>query len=79
MLKRDDLQQWVVDALKGYGGKARLIDVAKHIWETHEQELKHSRLLYTWQYDMRWAATKLRHKKMLKMPEDCPRGVWELT
>lgn len=78
MLVRDDLQQWVEDALKDYGGKARLVDVAKHNWDNHEKDLRRSKLLYTWQYDMRWGATKLRHKGRMKPVKDSPRGVWQL-
>lgn len=38
-----------------------MIDVAKHIWANHEDELKRSGdLFYSWQYDMRWAAQNLR-------------------
>lgn len=79
MIQRDDLQQWVKDALVYFGGKAKLIDVAKHIWDNHESELRNSKLLYTWQYDMRWAATKLRHRGIMKPAEECPRSVWQLS
>lgn len=80
MIIRDDLQAWVVNALASYGGRARLIDVAKYIWRTHSKELEASGdLLFTWQYDMRWAATILRKKGKLKAADDTKRGVWELN
>jgi hypothetical protein len=76
MLKRDDLESWVIDALKQLGGKARIKDVAKIIWNQHQKALEETDLLYTWQYDMRWAATKLRQKKKLKEADN---KVWELA
>jgi len=76
MLKRDDLQAWVLDALRQLGGKARIKDVAKVIWSSHRRELEQTDLMYTWQYDMRWAATVLRKKKKLK---DAAGKVWELS
>ncbi len=80
MIERNDLQRWVVDALMHYGGRARLIDVAKHIWRNHREELEASGdLLFKWQYDMRWAATVLRKKGKLRAAEDSERGVWELV
>ncbi len=80
MIIRDDLQEWVIRALRDSGGRARLIDVAKHIWQHHSEELKNAGdLFYTWQYDMRWAATKLRKKGQLKPDSSVSRGVWQLT
>lgn len=80
MITRDDLQAWVIEALRENRGKARLIDVARHIWTNHQSELEQSGdRLYKWQYDMRWAATVLRQKGKIKPVEDSPRGVWELN
>lgn len=63
---REDLKTWVVDALKYHGGEAKLIDVAKHIWENHETDLRASGdLFYKWQYDMRWAAMVLRKEGVM--------------
>jgi hypothetical protein len=76
VLTRDDLEAWVLAALKELGGKARIKDVAKVIWNTHRAKLETTDLLYTWQYDMRWAATKLRKKKKLKEADN---KVWELA
>ncbi|MFT4150441.1 MAG: hypothetical protein QM656_09605 [Paracoccaceae bacterium] len=61
MANKDTLKIWVKEALSEFGGSAKLVEVAKYIWENHEQELRSSGdLFYTWQYDMRWAATSLR-------------------
>ena len=49
------------------------------IWEIHEKDLSGTDLFYTWQYDYRWAATKLREKGTIKPAEDSPKGIWELN
>jgi hypothetical protein len=79
MATKETLQEWVLEALRANGGRAKLVDVARHIWEAHESDLKASgSLLYTWQYDMRWAANELRHKGKVRSIDVSPRGVWEL-
>ncbi|BCP51623.1 hypothetical protein K32_02400 [Kaistia sp. 32K] len=63
---REKLKQWVLQAVDHRGGKASIVDVARHIWAEHEAELKSAGdLFYTWQYDMRWAAQKLRDDGIL--------------
>ena len=76
----DDLQDWVYEALESLNGKGRIVDVAKHIWMHHENELKSSGdMFYTWQYDMRWAATKLRESKKMIPAKKSQKGVWKLA
>ncbi len=66
MTKKEKLQKWVVDALSAQGAST-VTDVAKHIWIHHEADLKQSGdLLYTWQYDMRWAAQELQDKHVIE-------------
>jgi hypothetical protein len=80
MATKHDLQDWVRDALRDCGGNARLVEVAKFIWAHHEAQLKASGdLLYTWQYDMRWAANVLRRKGVMKPVAASPTGLWELA
>jgi hypothetical protein len=80
MARKEDLQGWVVDALKHLGGNGTIVQVSKYVWDHHEKELKDSgNLFYTWQYDLRWAANRLRRKKKIRPAEDSPRGVWELV
>lgn len=76
---RADLKDAVLAAVRAHGGRAHLSQIAKHIWDNNKLSIEASPLLYTWQYDMRWAATKLRHEKVLKQAEDCKKGVWELS
>lgn len=80
MSNRDDLQDWVVTALKANAGNADILTVAQHIWANHEEELRASgELFYTWQYDMRWACTKLRNRKLIQPAENSKRGEWRLA
>lgn len=77
---RDTLVMWVNEAVEALGGKAKIADVAKNIWENHRSEIEASgKLLYTWQYDMRWAAMVLRKKGVFSSVEDAPRGVWAIA
>jgi hypothetical protein len=76
---KQDLVAWVREALWANGGRGSVVDVSRFIWEHHEPELRQSGdLFYTWQYDIRWAATQLRHQGILKPVGESPRGLWEL-
>ena len=80
MAKRDDLQDWVIVALKANGGSASIVETAEHIWQHHERELRSSGdLFYTWQYDMRWACTRLRERKLVQAAETSKRGEWRIA
>jgi len=80
MAVKSDLQDWVLDALLALGGTASIIEVARQIWELREHELRASGgLFYTWQYDMRWAATQLRNGSKIRAKDDSPRGIWQLV
>ena len=80
MSTRADLPDWVVEALRAKRGRAALLDVCKLVWQQHESDLRMSGdLFYTWQYDIRWAATKLRHAGVMKQASESPAGVWELA
>jgi hypothetical protein len=79
MITKHDLGDWIVDALRSAGGRATIVSVCEHVWRQHEADLRASGdLFFTWQYDIRWAATNLRHGRVLKAAEVSPRGVWEL-
>jgi hypothetical protein len=80
MASKHDLEAWIVDALNAQGGRASLIAVSRHIWKSHEEALRKSGdLFYTWQYDLRWAANRLRSNGVMKGIEKSPRGTWELA
>ena len=80
MATKADLQDWLIAALDGVGGKAHHIKLAEKIWRSHEDDLRESgALFYTWQYDLRWAANRLRMRGVIKPADVSPRGVWELA
>lgn len=74
-----DLEKVVLEAIVAHKGKANLVQVAKYIWDNYNMELQKSDILYTWQYDMRWAAYRLRKDGKLKQMSECDRGAWELA
>lgn len=80
MATKYDLQQWVEEALTSLGGSGTVVEVAREIWQRHEDDLRHSGdLFYTWQYDMRWAAQVLRDTGRARAASATRRGRWELT
>lgn len=63
---RADLTDWVHAALVELGGRGSQLDVAKLVWRDHERDLRDSGdLFFTWQYDIRWAATRLRKRGVM--------------
>lgn len=79
MADKTVLQDWVVEALKHLGGSGSIIDVCRVIWQRHEHDLRASGdLFYTWQYDIRWAATKLRHAGRLAETASKSHQPWRL-
>ncbi|HEM62469.1 MAG TPA: hypothetical protein ENO24_09275 [Chloroflexi bacterium] len=80
MATRDDLVDWLHDALVASGGRGRIPDLCKVVWDKHARDLEASgELFYTWQYDIRWAAYHLRKAGKLKSHTLSPKGVWELS
>lgn len=76
MATRDDLKEWVTDALKALG-PSTVPTIAKHIWDNHESELRTSGdLFYTWQYAMRWAGQILQNEG--KLSKKGPGRTWIL-
>jgi len=80
MINRETMMPWIIDCLKSRGGSGWPKEVAKHVWENHELEIKTSGdILYTWQYDLRWAAQKLRDEGTLKAVDGRNDLPWELS
>ena len=80
MATKQDLSFWTIDALQVLGGSAHHVRVAEHIWTNHEEELRSSGdLEFTWQYDLRWAAQRLRNQGKLKPITNRGDGIWELS
>lgn len=80
MAGKDDLVQWLLTSLSELGGSAHHVLIARRIWQRHEEELRKSGdLFYTWQYDLRWSAQKLRDTGYLAKMQERGNGVWSLT
>lgn len=80
MATKHALPDWVIEALRAHDGSASIVDVCRHIWQVHETGLRHSGDLFdTWQYDIRWAAHRLRDAGRMKSDSESPNGTWELT
>ncbi|MBO1811397.1 hypothetical protein J4G53_24485 [Serratia ureilytica] len=76
---KNDLEKLIIEALEEHKGRANIVQVAEFIWGNYEPDLRKSgELFFTWQYDMRWAANKLRRKEVMKPADSSPSGVWEL-
>ncbi|ELW9533473.1 TPA: hypothetical protein N5L55_004553 [Enterobacter roggenkampii] len=80
MVTRESMKQWIILCLQERGGKAWPREVSKYVWDNYEVELRNSGdMLYTWQYEIRWAAQQLRNEGALK-PVNKRRDLpWELV
>jgi hypothetical protein len=80
MATKYDLETWIVNALRALGGEAPIARICEHVWRAHEEELRASGdLFFTWQYDIRWAAQRLRDQRVLVPDGQAPRGSWRLA
>jgi hypothetical protein len=80
MATREDLEGWLIEALTALGGRGSIVNVCKKIWEKRQSDLGTSGdLFYTWQYDVRWTANRLRRRKLMKSVEQSPAHIWELA
>jgi hypothetical protein len=58
---KEDLEEWVMEAIESLGGGGTVVEVSREVWRRHEEDLRGAGdLFYTWQYDIRWAAQVLR-------------------
>jgi hypothetical protein len=75
-----DLETWLLEAIRDLGGRATIPRICERIWRDHEDELRRSGdLFYTWQYDIRWAAQRLRDQRVLLPNSETERGIWQLA
>ena len=75
--KSELMDKWVYEALTACGGEASIVQIAKHIWENHETELRSSEeLFFTWQYRMRWAGQNLVKARKIKKDKVGSRAKW---
>ncbi|WP_082167382.1 hypothetical protein [Methylobacterium aquaticum] len=79
-MDRQKLSEAVLRAVRDNGGRATIVEIARHIWINHEADLKAAGdLFYTWQYEMRWTAQKLRNAGQLAYARENGRNVWQLV
>lgn len=79
-MKKEDLPTILESELRALGGSATILEVCKRVWADYETDLRESgSLFYTWQYDIRWAATTLRKAGVMKEACYSPKGTWELV
>lgn len=77
---KSDLARWILEVLETTGGAAHHVRVAEAIWVQHRAELEDSGdLLFTWQYDLRWAAQYLRDSGRLEAVQGRGDGIWRLN
>ena len=80
MAGRKDLRNWLIEALKANNGRASIVEVCKYVWEKYENALRRSgNLFFTWQFDIRWVANRLRREGVMRPVQLSPRGIWELV
>lgn len=80
MATKSDLKDWTVQALRELGGSGSIVDVCRIVWREHETDLRGSGdLFYTWQYDIRWAAQKLRDQGTLAPTTPKSKAPWSLA
>lgn len=87
-MERENLPDILHEILKDLGGRASMMDVFKNFWKKYKGELRESDdIFYTWNYDIRWAATELRKRRIMKPASTkenthgqniSPKGIWEL-
>ena len=76
-MNKFDLPDLLYNTIQSLGGSATIVEICKEFWKKHETELRKSGdLFYTWQYDIRWAATTLRKLGRMRDANICPQGVW---
>lgn len=80
MASKENLREWIIEALKANKGRASIVQVCKYVWDKYQNELRESGdLFFTWQYDIRWASDYLRRTGIIRSAELSPRGIWELA
>lgn len=79
-MNRNNLPDYLFEILNDLGGKGTIVETCKRFWDKYEAELRASGdLFYTWQYDIRWAATELRKTDRMIDASSSERGMWELN
>ena len=55
------------------------MEIFRQFWKLYGDDLsEEDDLFYTWNYDIRWAATELRKFGRMKQAFQSPKGIWEI-
>ncbi len=66
-MERKDLPDLLYKTISSLGKKAPMTIVFREFWKLYACNLDSSEnMFYTWNYDLRWAATELRKKGKMK-------------
>jgi hypothetical protein len=77
-MTRQDFKPWILEALRDHGGKAEIFQISRFIWDNYHHKIsRDNKILYTWQYEIRWAALSLRDNGLIELGK-FKRGVWSM-
>lgn len=87
-MERKNLPEILYKIIEKNGGRATMMEVFRSFWKHYGQNFTESDdMFYTWNYDIRWAATELRKKGRMKPANTkenihganvSPKGIWEI-
>jgi len=89
-MKREDLPDILYNIIKSFpNGSATMQQIFRRFWNLYKKKLNEADdIFYTWNYEIRWAATELRKQGRMKPAhsrentrggEDTSRiGIWEI-
>lgn len=79
-MSKQVLMSWLLEALEASPGQSGTIaNVAREIYRRHEADLREmGDLFFTWQYDLRWAAHRLRARGLIEDKKQNGRAIWAL-
>lgn len=88
MIRRNDLPNLLKKVLLNLGGRADMMSIFKEFYRLYGNQLSpDEELFYTWNYDIRWAATRLRKRDEMEPARKkenthgdniAPKGIWAL-
>ncbi|MDD4815529.1 MAG: hypothetical protein PHQ62_00095 [Clostridia bacterium] len=87
-MTRKDLPDILYNIIHQLGGKPNMMEIFKKFWKEYGSNFTtDDDIFYTWNYDIRWAATQLRKQRKMKPAstrentygEDVSsKGIWEI-
>lgn len=75
-MSRKDFKPLILEALNSNGGRSAIFQICQFIWDNYHHRISQDKkMLYTWQYEIRWAAMGLREDGLIELGK-FKRGVW---